>query len=268
MATDKSEMITQLLFGDLLEVLEEKNAEWTLIRCAWDNVVGWVRRGQWLAITPTEFAQYNKSHAFALDLLQSVLSNDHLIPISLGAQLPLFDGIRLHLGEREYTYSGQAVFTKDIPDLVQFILRVSRRYLQAPFLQGGRSPFGIDAAGLVQIVYKMAGFRLPRQAFDQVYCGNPVDFAEKARPGDIAFFESRKDKIDHAGILLPDNKVLHVQEHVRIDHIDHYGVFDHESGKYTRRLRVIKRMLSTQQVEALDSVMPKDNVSANQPELF
>jgi cell wall-associated NlpC family hydrolase len=261
-------MTTQLLFGDMLEILEEKGKEWALVRCAWDNVVGWVRKGQVLAITPSEFAEYNRSHAFALDLVQSVLSKDHLIPIFLGSQLPLFDGIRLHLGEEEYTYSGQAVSTGDIPDPVQFILRVSRRYLEAPYLPGGRSPFGIDASGLVQTVYKMVGFRLPRLASDQVFCGNPVDFAENARPGDLAFFENRAGKIDHAGILLPDNQVLHVQEKARIDRIDHYGVFDTNSGKYTRRLRVIKRLLSADQVEELDSVMPKVDFSASQPELF
>ena len=101
---------------------------------------------------------------------------------------------------------------------------------------------GIDASGLIQIIFGMMGIQLPRQPEDQVFAGDSVDFAEQASPGDLAFFENRKGQVDHVGLILPEGEILHVAGQTRIDQLDHFGIFERGQKSYTHRLRVIRRL--------------------------
>jgi hypothetical protein len=240
----KAEMVTQLLFGEVFEILDRKGRQWYQIQCPWDKTIGWVRANQVKAITPSEFHDYRTDQAYSLELFQAIMGDNEFQAIPLGAKLPKFDGLRLQLGDLPYTFSGQAVFSNDIKKPLDFVLKVARRYLNVPYQWGGRSPFGIDASGLIQMIYKMAGINLPRVADQQVYCGDSIDFIEQARPGDLAFFQNRKGRINHTGLILPDGFILHAFGKVRIDKIDHFGIFDEEQGKYTHQLRLVKRMFN------------------------
>ena len=126
---------------------------------------------------------------------------------------------------------------------------------------------GIDAPGLVQVVFKIAGFKLPREAFQQVHLGTAVDFVEQSLPGDLAFFENRVNKIAHTGILLPDNQIIHAFGRVRIDKLDHFGIYDREKGKYTHKLRVVKRILP-KSYHRPDSPSTEESSVSRQVELF
>lgn len=266
-STNKSEMVSQLLFGELVEILESKGRQWSKIRCQWDNFVGWVSSSQLKAITPSEFEDFQTNYAYSLELMQPVMGNKQYIPITLAARLPNFDGIRFMLGDEAFTFSGQAVFPKDIAPGAEFILKIARKYINAPFLWGGRSPFGLDSAGFTQVVYKMAGIKLPREAGEQVYVGEAVDFAEQARPGDLAFFENRNNRIHHVGIILPEQQIIHAYGNVRIDKLDHYGIYNEEETRYTHKLRVIKRVLPPGQQGQLPQE-EKQTSNPNQVELF
>jgi hypothetical protein len=245
-SSDKSEIVSQLLFGELAEVLETKGRQWAKIRCIWDNYVGWVAANQLKAITPSELSVFREHFAYSLELFQPLMADNEVIPVVMGARLPNFDGMRFTLDNTVYTFSGQAVFPEHIKPTAEFILKIARRYLHAPFLHGGRSPMGIDAAGLVQMVFKIANVALPREAAQQVYIGSIVDFVEQSMPGDVAFFENRTGRITHCGIILPDAEVIHAFGSVRIDKVDHYGIYDRSEKRYTHRLRVVRRMLKTE----------------------
>ncbi|MCR9054638.1 MAG: NlpC/P60 family protein [Phaeodactylibacter xiamenensis] len=245
-SSDKSEIVSQLLFGELAEVLETKGRQWAKIRCIWDNYVGWVAANQLKAITPSELSVFREHFAYSLELFQPLMADNEVIPVVMGARLPNFDGMRFALDNTVYTFSGQAVFPEHIKPSAEFILKIARRYLHAPFLHGGRSPMGIDAAGFTQMVFKIANIALPREAAQQVYIGTAVDFVEQSMPGDVAFFENRTGRITHCGIILPDAEVIHAFGSVRIDKIDHYGIYDRSEKRYTHRLRVVRRMLKTE----------------------
>lgn len=266
-AAESSDMISQLLFGELVETLETKGRLWSRVRCQWDNLVGWVATNQLQAITPTEFDTFHEHFAYNLEVMQAVMGADFFLPITLGAQLPNFDGMRFQVADVPYTFSGQAVFPKDITPTSNFILKMARRYLHAPTLNGGRSPFGIDSSGLTQMVFKMGGIRLPREAAQQVFIGETVDFMEQSQAGDLAFFEDRGGRIAHVGILMPNLQIIHSYGKVRIDTIDHFGIYNNEQARYTHRLRVVKRVLSKLQIPAKDSTQPADWIK-NQIELF
>lgn len=241
----RSEMVSQLLFGETVEVLEEKGKQWCKVRASCDNFIGWVESNQLKAITPSEFERFNTHFAYSLELVQPVMGADHFIPITMGARLPEFDGMRFRLGEVFYTFSGQAISPNDFQPSADFIIKLAKRYLNTPFLWGGRSPFGLDSPALVQLVYQMAGFKVPREASAQIDIGETIDFIENTQAGDLAFFENNQGRISHVGLLMPENKIIHCYGGVRIDKIDHYGIYDELRQVYSKRLRLIKRILPT-----------------------
>jgi len=116
-------------------------------------------------------------------------------------------------------------------------------YLNTPYLWGGKTPFGIDCSGFAQMVYKMNGYVLKRDAGQQSQQGEPLSFIEESEPGDLAFFDNNEGLIDHVGIILKDNHIIHVHGHVRIDRLDHTGIFNTDEKIYTHKLRVIKKIV-------------------------
>jgi hypothetical protein len=260
-------MASQLLFGELVEIMDKKGRLWTKIRCIQDNFVGWIESTQFKPITPTEFELFSQNFAFSLELVQGAMAHNHFVPITLGARLPNYDGLHFRLGETQFTFSGQAVMQEDARPLAAFILKVAKRYLNTPFLWGGRSPFGIDSAGLIQMVFSIAGIQLPRDSAAQIDLGDTVDFVEQSKPGDLAFFENRAGRITHVGIIMEEGQIIHAYGGVRIDRLDHYGIFSVQEQRYTHRLRLCKRILPP----AKDSTASAQKVQIsvdNQVELF
>ena len=123
------------------------------------------------------------------------------------------------------------------------LLDTALQYLNAPFLPGGRSPFGLDASGFTQLVYKINGYALKRTAVEQSAQGEALSFIEESEPGDLAFFDNQEGVIDHVGIIMKDNYIIHVHGNTRIDRLDHTGIFNTESRSYTHSLRVIKKVI-------------------------
>ncbi len=109
-------------------------------------------------------------------------------------------------------------------------------------MQGGRSTFGVDASGFTQLIYKNCGIPLNRSVEQQSEQGIPLSFIEESKPGDLAFFDNKEGVIHHVGIILPNNYIVHAFGKVRIDRLDHTGIFNPETKQYTHQLRVIKSL--------------------------
>lgn len=266
-ASEKSEQVTQLLFGEVVEIEMMKGKAWTKVRCLWDNYIGWVRSNQLKAITPSELENYQTNYAFCLDFMQPIAGDGFHLPITIGARLPNFDGIRCELGEQRFSFSGQAVFPNNIQPNSEMLIKMARRYLYAPYQWGGRSPMGIDATGFTQVVFSFLGISLHREANQQVYQGEAVDFVELMQPGDLAFFENKRGNISHVGIVMPDGLIIHAAGRVRIDKLDHYGIFSEEKNKYTHKLRVIRRLLPKENI-IRKRIVKEEDTSKNQMPLF
>lgn len=239
---EKSEMISQLLFGETVEVIDVRD-NWRHIVCSWDGVSGWADGKQLKKLEPEEYAAVNGHCAMNLSLVEGLMAADHFIPLTLGAVLPEYDGLRCRLGNQSFQFSGSVVTPGQAPQTGDWIVKMARRYLHAPYLWGGRSPFGVDAAGLVQMVYKMAGIRLLREPVQQVTQGRAIDFTDQCQAGDLAFFDNGKGDINHVGVILPGCQLIHASGKVRIDKLDHFGIFNPELNRYTHQLRIIKRIL-------------------------
>jgi hypothetical protein len=239
--SDKSEMVTQLLFGEHFEITD-KNKQWRKICMAYDGYAGWIDEKQFESISEPEFKSLNINESkVAIDIAE-VISNDAIMfPLVMGSQLPNLFGNTCSLGDVKYLYDGQVRDLNAFANKLQLI-ETAYMYLNAPYLWGGRSPFGIDCSGFTQMVYKLSGIKLKRDAFQQAEQGQTLSFIAEAEIGDLAFFDNADGKIIHVGIVLPENKIIHASGKVRIDIIDHEGIFNVDTKKYSHKLRFVKRL--------------------------
>ncbi len=239
---DVAEIVSQLLFGETYKVLEARR-KWTKIMCSHDGYIGWIDAKQTHKIDKNTHESLQKNCAYALDLVDNAVTPTYFTPILMGSTLPNYDGLNFKINAIKYTYQGQIINPSEVKITTDLLFKIARRYLYAPYLWGGRSPFGIDCSGFTQTIFKMIGLSLKRDASQQVLQGELVDFYEEALPGDLAFFENIKGKIVHVGLILPENKIIHASGQVRIDSFDKKGIYNHDISRYTHHLRIIKRFL-------------------------
>lgn len=162
-----AEQVTQLLFGELYVVHEQKE-NWLRIKTDFDSYSGWIHEKQHRGLSETELEKLQKStRSVAAELVFTITNNDKSFPILIGSTLYDFDGMNFKLGKEKFVYSGQAINEKS--DLLngEHIRKFALKFLHAPYQWGGRSPFGIDCSGLTQIVFKLYGVNLPRDAYQQ-----------------------------------------------------------------------------------------------------
>lgn len=235
LADDTSVMHTQLLYGEHFTILEKRKS-WSRIRLASDKSEGWVCNEQYLPLTAEAFQALENEQAalFATDLVSfSSTPQQLLIPILLGSCV----GQAQLLG---HSFEGAATHGKTNKKTV---VDTALCYLNAPYFRGGKSPFGIDCSGLSQIVYRLQGVNLPREAAAQAMQGEALSFIEESEAGDLAFFDNKEGVIDHVGIIMDNNYIIHAYGKVRIDRLDHTGIFNTELGLYSHQLRVIKKII-------------------------
>jgi cell wall-associated NlpC family hydrolase len=235
LANDRSEMVTQLLYGDAFEVIS-KQKNWLYICIAFDNYEGWIDAKQAFSIEEKLFKEVQENSFYcSLDLIEFVsTANQELIPISMGSNL-------VSTGFLKHQFDGH--FSKISFFQKEKIAEIAVFYLNAPYLWGGKTPFGIDCSGLTQMVYMLNGYSLLRDASQQAAQGEALSFIEESEPGDLAFFDNSEGKITHVGIIMHDNYIIHVNGKVRIDRIDHSGIFNIELKRHTHQLRVIKKII-------------------------
>ncbi len=233
-------MLSQLLFGERVRILSTKKNDWVQVETLYDGVIGWMDRRQ-LYEVPT--SSVSDQPAVCIDIAEAVFCDGDSTYVTIGAEFDHYDGMIFRIADHVYRYSGQAAMGDSISPSYALIEKLAKKLLNAPSLAGGRSPFGVDPAGLVQIVFKCIGVALERTAAEQVHHGETVDFWEAAQPGDLAFFCEETDQISHVGIVLENHNVIHAAGRVRIDKMDHYGIFNLDIQQYTHRLKIVKRIL-------------------------
>ena len=235
-AADQSEMVNQVIFGEHFKVLEIRK-KWSKIRLAHDSYEGWICNKQWIEIEEDIYKQLDKEVATITTDILDIITKTHHQPIVIGSILPSYKSGHALINNEMYQFDGLTTpgfIKKD--KLVENALM----YLNAPYLWGGRSPLGIDCSGFTQMVYRLQGVDLPRDAYQQAEVGTTLSFVEESEPGDLAFFDNTEGKITHVGIILEDNYIIHASGKVRIDRIDQQGVFNTEIGNHTHKLRLIK----------------------------
>ncbi|GEO06751.1 hydrolase Nlp/P60 [Adhaeribacter aerolatus] len=239
--SDKSELITELLFGECYTILN-REGNWLRVQNAADSYEGWIDFKQNFPVSANYFSEWQKQpHPRSLDMVGLVTDNELGIPILIGSILPFFDGNNIKLGHQSLIFNGRSGDVNSVAD-ARFLLNIARTFLKAPYVWGGRTVFGLDCSGFVQQVYGICNYQLPRDAWQQVAHGEEVHFASQTKPGDLAFFDNAEERIVHVGLMLEGNQIIHAHGEVRIDTLDHQGIYNANRQRYTHRLRIIKRI--------------------------
>jgi hypothetical protein len=238
-ASDRSEIVSQVLFGEHFAVLE-KDRQWSKIKLQYDGYEGWVDSKQYQVITKENYELLSKQEiALNADLVEYIsVSDNSLIPIALGASLSFLE--LPEINTNNYQFEGLKASGIQAKSN---IVATAYLYLNAPYLWGGKTPFGIDCSGFTQMVYKLNGYHLLRDAAQQATQGEVLSFIEESEPGDLAFFDNEEGNIIHVGIMLENNYIIHASGKVRVDRLDHLGIYNAETNRHTHRLRVIKKII-------------------------
>ena len=239
--SNKAEMTSQILFGEHFKILE-KQKKWSKIRLSFDKYEGWIDNNQYQEIPEETYQSLKNSQTYLTGELIDFISdeNQYLTLAPLGTTLPFYNNNELKIGSSTLKYEGALI--SEILDK-EAIIKTAFRYLNTPYLWGGKTPFGIDCSGFTQMVYKLCGYSLYRDAHLQATQGEVLSFIEESEPGDLAFFDDKEGKIVHVGIIMKDNYIIHAHGKVRIDRLDHSGIYNVDSKKHTHKLRVIKKII-------------------------
>ena len=219
-SSDKSEIVSQLLYGESADIIEVKD-NWTKIITHYDNYEAWMDTKQILPVSD-EFVTSRKRN-LVKEPFQSTMTESGKVLLSMGSEVNF---------ETTAPTRGR--------DLSESIVNCAKEFLNVPYLWGGKSFFGIDCSGFTQIIYKIHGIKIPRDAYQQAEIGDALTFIEEAKPGDLAFFENKEGRIHHVGIILADQKIIHAHGKVRIDSLDSSGIFNKDQNKHTHKLRFIR----------------------------
>jgi len=219
-SSDKSEIVSQLLYGESADIIEVKD-NWTKIITHYDNYEAWMDTKQ-ISPVSDEFVASRKRN-LVKEPFQSTMTESGKVLLSMGSEVNF---------ETTAPTRGR--------DLSESIVNCAKEFLNVPYLWGGKSFFGIDCSGFTQIIYKIHGIKIPRDTYQQAEIGDALTFIEEAKPGDLAFFENKEGRIHHVGIILADQKIIHAHGKVRIDSLDTSGIFNKDQNKHTHKLRFIR----------------------------
>ncbi len=225
----ESEMINQVLFGETFTVLEQKE-NWSFIKLSHDNYIGWISNNQF------KKTQKKKIDSYISDKIYCNIKINHIKQqLVLGSFMPKNKIDRENL-KIEFKLNFCNTNNFDV-----WLQKISKKYLNTPYLWGGRTPLGIDCSGFTQMVYRFFKINLPRDSHQQAEKGKEINF-KNCKLGDLVFFEE-KNKITHVGILLSNKKIIHSSGKVRIDQFDSAGIYNYKTKKYTHKLKLIKRFI-------------------------
>ena len=239
--SNQVELISQVLFGEHFKVLEIRK-EWSKIRLAFDKYEGWIDNKQFIFIDEIEYKTLDKKYpVLSANLVDYITdTNGVLTTISMGANLPHYSQNNINIGQHGFYYEGDIIQNKQSKNN---LVNTAFLFINTPYLWGGKTPFGIDCSGFSQMVYKLNGYKLLRDASQQATQGEVLSFIEESEPGDLAFFDNNEGIITHVGIIMADNYIIHAHGQVRIDRLDHSGIYNVDTKRHTHKLRVIKKII-------------------------
>lgn len=240
---DASEMVSQLLFGEIAEILEEKAHNWMLIRAERDGYEGWVDPKMMAAWSGTEAIQgWKWVNELSLDCRDRYGGKGQHLRLTAGCRIPITEQtesqIISQVGGRRISIPVEGLSSDTNFDRTT-VVELSSLFLGAPYLWGGKTVWGVDCSGLVQTVFAIAGKQMLRDASQQITAGKTVSFGESG-PGDLAFFVNENGKIHHVGILLGDGEIRHAHGWVHDDLFTEEGIRNRLSDKLTHKLHTIK----------------------------
>ncbi|QXV67435.1 C40 family peptidase [Mucilaginibacter sp. 21P] len=234
--SDRSEMVSQILFGEAFEIVEWKE-KWVQITTAIDQYSGWIDR---LHVTNLGHLAYKRLQQSPPPLTYRAVTqawkiiDNTVIYLPAGSSLVFLEGTTSYIGNQRYEIIGEIGETDNLRN-------IAMSFLNSPYLWGGRTHWGVDCSGFTQAVFRLKGLQLKRDAWQQALEGREVESLLTSRFGDLAFFDNAEGRITHVGIVLGGGEIIHASGKVKIEKIDSQGIYSEELKRYTHKLRTIRR---------------------------
>jgi hypothetical protein len=232
---ERSEQVSQVLFGEPFEILEWKD-NWVQIITAYDQYKGWIGRLQFSMLGHIAYQQLMdtppKLTYRAITQAWKIKDNS-ILYLPVGSSLSFLNGTTCYIEKEKFEIIGQIGENENI-DLI------AKSFINTPYLWGGRTHFGVDCSGFTQVIFKLKGIQLKRDASMQAEQGQLITLQE-AKVGDLAFFENPEGKITHVGMLLNREYIIHASGKVKIDMIDEKGIYSDELKRFTHKLSFVRR---------------------------
>ena len=245
-AREEAEQNTQMLFGELAEVIDEQ-PRWKRIRLESDGQEGWVDAKMVTPMTDKEYAAHKKALktaatvAFPMAYAMSE-NNGQTIPLTAGTRLTNYKDGRFEVLGVGFRIDPSMVITAPLELNQENLLKAVRFFINVPYLWGGKNALGMDCSGFTQTVMSLFGKALLRNASEQVTQGKPIKDLSKAKAGDLVFFDHEDGKISHVGIVIDPERVIHCSGRVKVEKLDSQGIFNAETGEYSHHLTQIRRL--------------------------
>jgi gamma-D-glutamyl-L-lysine dipeptidyl-peptidase len=240
---EESEMVSQLIFGESISIIAE-NEGWTQVVTQFDDYPGWIDSRLYKEIKESTYYSYLKSPPIVLDSLIMSIEKAGSRPrlILAGSNLPGYNRKKDTLTVEDEVFHIRSTFGDFNTKGLHEINKTAGYFLNAPYLWGGRSIFGCDCSGFVQMVYKIHGIPLKRDSSQQAKQGVVISSLADTRLGDLAFFASSAGKVYHVGLILSPMEIIHSSGFVHIDRLDETGIYSLEAQQYTHHLFSIRRV--------------------------
>jgi len=238
-----SEMLTQILFGERF-MIHESNGEWLFVECLHDGYEGFIASNHLFVSEQCDKPTADVMAVTTAPLaIASKLSDGSNVYLPAGSLLHNYDaatGISETAGLKLQHDPNTVICGSFMKPLAA--MTVAYSWINSTYLWGGRTVFGVDCSGFVQLIYRLSGLELPRDSAQQMIMGEEVPFVQQAKAGDLAFFQEEDGRVSHVGLITGPGKIIHCSGSVRADLLDQQGIFDATTGKYTHKLRLIKRV--------------------------
>ena len=237
-ASDRSEQVSQILFGEAFEILEWTE-RWVKVVTQSDHYTGWIGRLQFVMLGHIAYQSLKQSPpplTYRAVTQAWKTADNSVLYLPAGSSLAFLDGVTSCIGTDRFEIVGEIGEREDIAT-------TAKSFLNAPYLWGGRTHFGIDCSGFTQVVFKLNNIQIKRDASQQVTEGKLVENIENARLGDLAFFNNPEGRVTHVGIMLNNGQIIHASGKVKIDSIDNEGIYSEEQKRHTHKLHSIKRFM-------------------------
>lgn len=234
----KSEMVSQQLFGECCSILEEISG-WIKIKCKYDDYEGWSQSTHVVEIDEEHYQRYDES--LTAEWVNELDYNGHHMFVPLGSSLTALQNGRAFWRKSTVHYTGKIWKPAAVKISPKLIKQLVYKFLNTPYMWGGKSVFGIDCSGFSQSVYKFLNVAIPRDSMQQAQHGDTVSFLQEAKCGDLAFFDNEEGSIIHVGIIMNEHEIIHASGKIRLDKIDNQGILNVETKQRSHKLRIIKR---------------------------
>ena len=234
----RSEMLSQILFGEKYTIIDE-SGKWLKIESLFDNYTGWIDVDH---LQHSESKDDAKGHVLVKSLLCYKKDKTKMV-LEPGCEIYNPDFKNYKFTADKSAFSTSPDFNESFISTKDSLADTAMKFINSPYIWGGRIPSGIDCSGFTQLIYKIHGTALPRNSWSQAEKGETVSFINESKPGDLVFFDNERGSITHVGMMISNGLIIHASGRVRIDTIDHQGIFKQEIGGYSHHLRTIKRII-------------------------